>query len=104
MPPAADAVLPAAFSSSQMVAEKVVREGIYGDFEYDLPEQTYDDARSTFKSAKETKSNKGTSLIPRCNVLPSNRLPLSSNFLSESVLDLSLVLFFQASTPRCLLF
>jgi hypothetical protein len=68
MPPAADAAFPAAFSSSQMVAEKVVREGIYGDFEYDLPDQKYDDARSTFKSAKETKSKKGTSLIPRRNV------------------------------------
>ena len=59
-PPAADAALPAAFSSSQVLAEKVVREGVYGDFEYDAPEQTYDDARSTFKSAKETKTKKGT--------------------------------------------
>ncbi|GKY93139.1 hypothetical protein MPSEU_000281900 [Mayamaea pseudoterrestris] len=46
-------------SSTQTVAAKVVREGIYGEFEYDLPEQKYDDARSTYKAAKETKSNKG---------------------------------------------
>lgn len=56
--PPADAV-PPAFSSSNMVAEKVVREGVYGEFEYDMPEQKYDDARSTFKAAKETKSKKG---------------------------------------------
>lgn len=55
----ADAVMPPAFSStSTMVAEKFVREGIYGEYEVDLV-QTYDDARSTFKSAKETKSKKG---------------------------------------------
>ena len=52
---------PALLSSSQVVAAKVVRQGVYGEFEYDLPEQKYDDARSTYKAAKETKSNKGTS-------------------------------------------
>jgi hydroxyethylthiazole kinase-like sugar kinase family protein len=57
-PPPADASF-AAFSSSQVVAEKVVREGFYGDYEVDLPDQVYDDARSTFKSAKETKTKKG---------------------------------------------
>jgi uncharacterized protein YheU (UPF0270 family) len=41
-----------------MVAEKIVREGMYGDYEVDLVQQV-DDARSTFKPAKETKSNKG---------------------------------------------
>ena len=56
-PPPADASF--AFSSSQVVAEKVIREGIYGEYEVDLPEQVYDDARSTFKSAKETKTKKG---------------------------------------------
>ena len=53
----------AAFSSSQVVAEKVIREGIYGEYEVDLPEQVYDDARSTFKSAKETKTKKGKNCI-----------------------------------------
>ena len=57
-PPPADAM--AAFSSSQVVAEKVIREGVYGEYEVDLPDQQYDDARSTFKSAKETKTKKGT--------------------------------------------
>jgi len=47
------------FSSSQTVAAKVIREGVYGEYEVDLPEQVYDDARSTFKAAKETKSKKG---------------------------------------------
>ena len=47
-------------SSTQTVAAKVVREGIYGEFSYDMPDQKYDDARSTFKAAKETKSKKGT--------------------------------------------
>lgn len=56
--PPADAFLPS-FGSSQLVAEKVVREGIYGEYEVDLPDQVYDDARSTFKPAKETKSKKG---------------------------------------------
>ena len=60
-PPPADASF-AAFSSSQVVAEKVIREGIYGEYEVDLPDQVYDDARSTFKSAKETKTKKGTLL------------------------------------------
>jgi hypothetical protein len=60
--PPADAYLPTSFgSSSQLVAEKVIREGIYGEYEVDLPDQVYDDARSTFKPAKETKSKKGKS-------------------------------------------
>jgi hypothetical protein len=52
-------------SSTQTVAAKVVREGVYGEFEYDLPEQKYDDARSTYKAAKETKSNKGRNIDGR---------------------------------------
>ena len=63
-PPAADAVQPAAFSSSQMVAEKVTREGVYGEYEVEVTPQVYDDARSTFKPAKETKSKKG-----RCHIV-----------------------------------
>ena len=58
-PPAADALPPAFFSSSTMVAEKVVREGMYGEYSVDVQPQTYDDARSTFKAASETKSKKG---------------------------------------------
>ncbi|GAX10853.1 hypothetical protein FisN_31Hh061 [Fistulifera solaris] len=56
MSPAANAV--PAFPT-QVLAEKVIREGVYGEYEIDLPEQKYDDARSTFKSAKETKTKKG---------------------------------------------
>merc|ERR1712127_314999 len=53
------------FGSSSLVAERVTREGIYGEYDVDLGEQTYDDARSTYKSAKETKTKKGkyTALI-----------------------------------------
>jgi hypothetical protein len=56
-PPASDAT-PTFFSSSNMVAEKIIREGMYQDYEVDLVQQV-DDARSTFKPAKETKTNKG---------------------------------------------
>ena len=59
-PPAAHAALP---FPTQVLAEKVIREGVYGEYEIDLPEQKYDDARSTFKSAKETKTKKGTFLL-----------------------------------------
>ena len=48
-------------SSTNWLAAKVVKEGMYREYEVDLPdEQQYDDAKSTFKSAKETKSKKGT--------------------------------------------
>ena len=69
LPADASAVTPylsTASSSSQLVATKVVREGVYGEFEYDLPEQKYDDARSTYKAAKETKSKKGTTTACSC--------------------------------------
>ncbi|KAG7357137.1 hypothetical protein IV203_001825 [Nitzschia inconspicua] len=46
------------FSSSNIVAEKVVRQGLYSDYEVEINQET-DDARSTFKSASETKSKKG---------------------------------------------
>ena len=67
--PMADAVDMAmdtpSFGSSSLVAEKVTREGLYREYDVDLGEQEYDDARSTYKSAKETKSKKGkyTALI-----------------------------------------
>ncbi len=50
--------------TSNVVAEKVTREGVYGTYDVDLV-QTYDDAESTFKTKKETKTKKGkyTALI-----------------------------------------
>ena len=58
-PVVASALEPQPFlSSTNIVAEKVVRQGLYQDYEVDIVQQT-DDARSTFKSAKETKSKKG---------------------------------------------
>jgi hypothetical protein len=50
------------FSSTTVVAEKVTREGLYGEYTVDI-EQKYDDARSTFKEAKETKTKKGRSRV-----------------------------------------
>jgi hypothetical protein len=57
----ADAVetQPFMFSSTNIVAEKVVRQGMYQDYEVDIV-QSVDDASSSFKSAKETKTKKGT--------------------------------------------
>lgn len=46
-------------SSSLMVSEKVTREGMYGAYEVEVTPQAFDDARSTFKPASETKSKKG---------------------------------------------
>jgi hypothetical protein len=62
-PIVADAIetQPFTFSSSNIVAEKVVRQGMYQDYEVDIVQER-DDARSTFKDAKETKSKKGESI------------------------------------------
>lgn len=49
---------PFTFSSTNVVAEKVVRQGMYADYEVDIVQER-DDARSTFKGAAETKSKKG---------------------------------------------
>lgn len=49
---------PFTFSSSNVIAEKVVRQGLYQDYEVDIVQER-DDARSTFKDSKETKSKKG---------------------------------------------
>ena len=59
-PIAADALeIQPFFSSTNVVlAEKQTRQGVYEEYTVDIT-QEYDDARSTFKSAKETKSNKG---------------------------------------------
>ena len=51
-----------------VVAEKVVRQGMYQDYEVDIVQEV-DDARSTFKSAKETKKKKGTLMALYCIVL-----------------------------------
>lgn len=57
--PIANAVeAPFTFSSTNIVAEKVVRQGMYADYEVDIVQER-DDARSTFKGAAETKSKKG---------------------------------------------
>lgn len=60
------------FGSSSLVAERVTREGIYGEYEVDLGDQVYDDARSTYKSAKETKTKKGMCMLCRCSAASNN--------------------------------
>merc|ERR1719261_93183 len=40
------------FSSSNIVAETVTRQGVYREYDVEVTEQAYDDAESTFKSAK----------------------------------------------------
>jgi len=47
------------YGSTTLVSVKTVREGVYGEYALEVPVQVTDDARSTFKSAKETKSKKG---------------------------------------------
>jgi hypothetical protein len=47
------------FGSSSLVAERVTREGLYREYDVDVGDQVFDDARSTYKSAKETKTKKG---------------------------------------------
>ena len=49
---------PFTFTSTNIVAEKVTRQGLYQDYEVDLV-QSVDDASSSFKQAGETKSKKG---------------------------------------------
>merc|ERR1719296_51506 len=46
-------------STSTFVSEKVIKAGLYKDYEIDAAEQQVDDARSTFKGKAETKSKKG---------------------------------------------
>jgi len=47
------------FSTTNIVAATETRQGLYQEYEVDVDSQVLDDARSTFKSAKETKSKKG---------------------------------------------
>lgn len=60
---------PAAFGSSSLVAERVTREGIYREYDVDVGDQVFDDARSTYKSAKETKGKKGANFYAREHLL-----------------------------------
>jgi len=61
MAEAADYTMPVSrdFGSTTLVSAKVTREGVYGEYELEVGDQVRDDARSTFKSAAETKSKKG---------------------------------------------
>lgn len=47
------------FGSSNVVAATEVRQGVYREYEIDVTPQAVDNAESSFKSAKETKSKKG---------------------------------------------
>jgi hypothetical protein len=60
-PIVADAIetQPFTFTSTNIVSEKLVRQGLYQEYEVDVVQES-DDARSTFKDAKETKTKKGT--------------------------------------------
>lgn len=51
------------FGSSSLVAERVTREGLYREYDVDVGDQVFDDARSTYKDAKETKSKKGRCML-----------------------------------------
>jgi len=54
------AMMPNVFQSSNIVvAATETRSGVYKDYDIDLTPQTVDNAESSFKSAKETKSKKG---------------------------------------------
>ena len=54
------------FGSSSLVAERVTREGLYREYDVDVGDQVFDDARSTYKDAKETKSKKGMCMLYDC--------------------------------------
>jgi len=57
---AADYTLPISHDyGSTVLVSKITREGVYGEYDLEVPVQVRDDARSTYKSAAETKSKKG---------------------------------------------
>uniref|UniRef100_A0A7S1BGW7 Uncharacterized protein n=1 Tax=Corethron hystrix TaxID=216773 RepID=A0A7S1BGW7_9STRA len=89
---------PPAFTSN-VVAEKTVRQGIYKEYEVDLVQEV-DDARSTFKSTKETKSKKGkyTALIA-VTVVGSFVIPMAQYFWYVRDDDSSDRFFNQQKTP-----
>eukprot|EP00979_Chaetoceros_neogracilis_P013872 scaffold4133_cov239-Chaetoceros_neogracile.AAC.3 len=89
------------FGSSTIVAEKVVREGIYGDFEVDVVPQTRDNAESTFKTAKQTKSKKGKyTAILAILVVGSFIIPMAQYFWYVKDDDSSEQFFGQKKAPE----
>jgi hypothetical protein len=103
--PMADAVDMAmdtpSFGSSSLVAERVTREGLYREYDVEVPDQVYDDARSTYKSAKETKTKKGkyTALIAVL-VVGSFIIPMAQYFWYVRDDDSSDKFFMKASEPE----
>eukprot|EP00578_Thalassiosira_sp_NH16_P026184 CAMPEP_0181100572 /NCGR_PEP_ID=MMETSP1071-20121207/13264_1 /TAXON_ID=35127 /ORGANISM="Thalassiosira sp., Strain NH16" /LENGTH=172 /DNA_ID=CAMNT_0023183309 /DNA_START=18 /DNA_END=536 /DNA_ORIENTATION=+ len=89
------------FGSSSLVAQRVTREGIYGEYDVDLGDQVYDDARSTYKSAKETKGKKGkyTALIAVL-VVGSFIIPMAQYFWYVRDDDSSDKFFQKAAEPE----
>lgn len=89
------------FGSSSLVAERVTREGLYREYDVDLGEQTFDDARSTYKSAKETKTKKGkyTALIAVL-VVGSFIIPMAQYFWYVRDDDSSDQFFSRAAEPE----
>mgnify|MGYP001026526506 CR=1 FL=1 len=89
------------FGSSSLVAERVKREGVYGEYEVDLGDQVFDDARSTYKSAGETKSKKGkyTALIAVL-VVGSFIIPMAQYFWYVKDDDSSDKFFQKAAEPE----
>ena len=71
------------FGSSNLVAERVTREGLYKEYDVDVGDQVFDDARSTYKSAKETKGKKGeTSGCVMQTCRSGNALQITSSMLT----------------------
>ena len=62
--------VPPLFSSTNVVAEKVTRQGLYNDYEVEINQET-DDARSTFKSASKSRSEY-VGRVRYCRFLVSN--------------------------------
>mmetsp|Transcript_25965 Transcript_25965/g.45246 ORF Transcript_25965/g.45246 Transcript_25965/m.45246 type:complete len:175 (-) Transcript_25965:379-903(-) len=89
------------FGSSSLVAERVTREGLYKEYDVDLGDQDVDDARSTYKSAKETKTKKGkyTALIAVL-VVGSFIIPMAQYFWYVRDDDSSDRFFGQAKAPE----
>ncbi|KAL9183652.1 hypothetical protein ACHAXT_004508 [Thalassiosira profunda] len=89
------------FGSSNLVAERVTREGLYKEYDVDVGDQVFDDARSTYKSAKETKGKKGkyTALIAVL-VVGSFIIPMAQYFWYVRDDDSSDKFFSKAAEPE----
>mmetsp|Transcript_8779 Transcript_8779/g.19693 ORF Transcript_8779/g.19693 Transcript_8779/m.19693 type:complete len:190 (+) Transcript_8779:3-572(+) len=89
------------FGSSNLVAERVTREGLYREYDVDVGDQVFDDARSTYKSAKETKTKKGkyTALIAVL-VVGSFIIPMAQYFWYVKDDDSSEKFFQKAAEPE----